>query len=74
MWENNYQDKFLEIEFLGQRVCSFGILKGNAKMPSLGVIVTYTTNNMLIVCVQHIQGYGRWKSGIGSSVNLYFFY
>ena len=63
MWENNCQDKFLEIEFLGQRVCSFGILIGIAKVPSLGVILIYTTNKVLI-CVQHIQGYGRWKSDI----------
>ena len=66
-WENNCQDRFLEIEFLGQRVCSFGILIGFAKVPSLGVILTYAGNKVLIVCVQHIQGYGRWKSDIAAA-------
>ena len=59
MGENNCQEKFLETEFLGQRVRSFGILIGIAKVPSLGVISTYTTNKVLTVCVQHTQGYGR---------------
>lgn len=52
-------DKFLEVEFLDQRVCSFGILIGIAEMPSQEAILVYTTNKVLILRAQHIQGEDR---------------